>query len=409
MVDATVPRVALLGNVANCLLPIALALREAGIHADLFVDDAAPAVSRPENVDRALASAAWIKRGRWFPAWSALVPWLSPVVRSLREYDLVVVSGAGPIYAQWSRRPWCWWVSGHDLTVAPFPWVFRSTYPTWRRRAAAFPLALWQRRAARRAHRIWVQPFAPFQEAIRQLQLSSPPVASAYLPLSVTPGLVPPADPGPDLAAILDRMARADLAVFHPSRMMMDSSYPAQRSGQWKGNDRLLRGLAELSTRRPELDVVLVAVDSPSSRDTRRARALTSELGIDERVLWARPAASEAFDRSEMAAMYEASDVVAVEFASGWFGNVVLEGLAMGRPVVSGIDEDPMAVLYPSGHPIISAFEPAAIARALEDLVDPARRAEVGEAGLQWIEAHHTPAVTGRRYVSEVSAALRRA
>ena len=46
------------------------------------------------------------------------------------------------------------------------------------------------------------------------------------------------------------------------------------RTGQWKGNDRLLRGVARALARRPALDVRLVLIDSESSRDVQAARDL---------------------------------------------------------------------------------------------------------------------------------------
>ena len=165
---ATKPaRIALVGNTVNCLLPVALALRDAGFDADLFVDDHAPSTSRPESVDPTLANVAWVRRGPWFPSASVLAPWWAPIVRELRGYDLLLVSGPGPVYAQWARRPYLWWASGHDLTAAPFPWAFRHLYRTWPRRLAAFPLALWQRRGARPVVEIWVQPFTPFRDAVQ--------------------------------------------------------------------------------------------------------------------------------------------------------------------------------------------------------------------------------------------------
>lgn len=400
-------RIALLGNVANCLVPVALALREAGITADLFVDDGAPQVATPENARPELRDAPWVRRGPWFPWWSALAPWRSPVVRALRSYDAVVVSGPGAMYAQFSGRPYGWWVSGHDLTAAPFPWAFRATYRSWSRRLAAFPLGAWQRRALRRARAVWVQPFAPFEEAIARLHLGSPPVRAEYLPLIVEGMAEPaPAAPDPALTPLLARMAAADLTVFHPSRMMLRSTPTTRRSGQWKGNDRLFEGVAELARRRPDVSVLVVVIDASMSPEVAAAQARIAQLGLAESVAWARPAGGASFSRPQMRELYAACDVVAVEFAAGWFGNVALEGLAMGRPVVSHLDAGAMARLYPAGHPMVSAGTTDEIASALEGLLDPVRRAELGEAGVAWVRRHHTLDAAGPRYVAAISATL---
>lgn len=405
------PRVALLGNVANCLLPMAVALRDGGFEADLLIDHDAPAVGRPENADPALADAPWIRRGRWFSRWAPITPWRTRVVGLLRTYDLVIVSGPGPIFAQWSGRPWCWFVSGADLTVTPFPWTFRDAFATWPRRLAAFPLALWQRRAARRADEIWVQPFAPIRDAVARLGLTTPPVSNRYLPLAVDVDELRPdeSDPVPrGVESIIERMDAADLVVFHPSRLVMHPSAANVRSGQWKGNDRLLRALGILRAQGRSDGVLLVMPEILISRDVDEAKDLAQELEIEDQLLWARPPSGQAFTRAQMGHLYAHSDVVVDEFGTGWFGFVALEGLAMGIPVVSYVDEAVMAILYPDGHPIQSAFEPGEIADRLIELRDPARRAALGARGRRWVESHHAPSAVRERYVAAVTAALDR-
>jgi glycosyltransferase involved in cell wall biosynthesis len=95
--------------------------------------------------------------------------------------------------------------------------------------------------------------------------------------------------------------------------------------------------------------------------------------------------------------LYSAADVVADDFGIGWIGSVVLEALAIGRPVLSYIDEGVMRSMYP-WHPIVSCRTPEEIADCLLGLYrDPARRQEIGQRGRDWIKAFHDPS-----HVSEV-------
>lgn len=411
MSEARSGRVALVGNVANCLLPIGLALREAGVEADLFVDEGAPATYRPEVARPDLAGATWVRYGRWLPAASALLPWRSPLVRALGAYDVIVASGPAPAVAQFAGRPVCWWVSGADLTVTPFPWAFRSIHIGWLRKLGAYPLAFWQRRALRRAAEIWVQPFVPFADAMQRLGLSGPRVSDRYLPLVVdVDDLDPerPSDPLEPVTAIEDRMARADLVVFQPSRILLDPTPSQRRAGQWKGTDVMLRGLHE-HVRRGEGEGTLLVLVDLGSRDVAAAEALIRSLDIGDHVLWARPPRVGGFTRPEMRRLYAASHVVADEFAAGWFGFVTLEALSMARPVLSYVDERAMRRLYPDGHPIQSARTPSEIADQLTSLKDPALRAAIGAAGRAWAIAHHSPAGAGAAFVREISGALARA
>jgi len=406
--SATV-RVALLGNVVNCLLPIAQALREGGVEAELFVDEAAPASGRPESADPRLAQASWIHRGPWFSRRSLLRPSRSPVVARLGDYDLVVVSGPGPVYAQFSGRPWCWLVSGADLTVTPFPWAFRSAFSGRVRRIGAYPLAHWQRRAAPRAKEIWVQPFAPMRDAIARLGLASPPVSNRYMPMVVDVDQMQRGDGRPVVPAamqpIVDRMEAAALVVFHPTRLVMSASAVSRRAGQDKGNDQLLRALRVLQDRGEVARVLVVIPAIDGSRDLTAARALVEELEIEQLVLWAVPPAPGGFDRAEMRLLYDHSDVVADEFAAGWFGLVTLEALAMEVPVVSHLDERAMRVLYPEGHPVQTAETPAEIADRLVSLRNPEHRRAIGRAGRAWVVQHHSPAAAKAHYLDAVTRA----
>ena len=100
----------------------------------------------------------------------------APLVARLRAADLAIVSGYGPAFAQFTGKPYCFFVTGGDLTKAPFPLRFHFTYPTLRAKLVMGLLALWQRRGVRRSTQIWTQPFAPFRDA--QHGRASPPSGS---------------------------------------------------------------------------------------------------------------------------------------------------------------------------------------------------------------------------------------
>lgn len=102
-----------------------------------------------------------------------------------------------------------------------------------------------------------------------------------------------------------------------------------------KAPDVLLRAVAELLARRPELRgrLVLLVVGGPSGNGLDRPeslRELATALGIDDVVRFLPPQRGAA-----LAEVYRAADVIAVPSYSESFGLVALEAQACGTPVVA--------------------------------------------------------------------------
>jgi glycosyltransferase involved in cell wall biosynthesis len=404
-------RVAFFGNVANALFQVVRALRErSDIDAHLFIGRRDVLFTRPESVDPSLSNGypAWIHEGDWITPRSVVAPWSAPLTQELAAFDLVIVSGAGPMFAQWTGRPWCWFVSGGDLTVKPFPLTFLFWYDGWFHKAGEIVGGIWQRRAAHRAHRMWLQPFSPMTDALRRLAIPPSVVSPRYMPLVVDTDTFRPDRPisEPDDPAV-QRMLAADLAVLHPCRLVMSDDPRLRRSGQWKGNDRIIRGFARLVEMGEVRKPLLVLPDIELSRDVAAGKALIEELGISDYVLWARPPRPDGFPRHRLLDLYLASDVVTSEIGIGWFGYVALEGAAVGKPVVTHIAEEPMSKLYPDGHPFCDAGDAEQVCERLLALWrDPDEAARIGADGRAWILAHHSPPSAGARYVEAVREVL---
>ena len=404
-------RVAFFGNVVNCLYQIAVALRESGdIEPHLYVSSEDPITARPESVDPELAGnyPAWIHEGNWITPSAVLAPWRAPITRELQQYDLVVVSGPGPIFAQFAQRPWCWWVSGGDLTVKPFPITFLGWHHGVEHKVGELIGGAWQRRAARRATQLWVQPFTPITDALQRLKVPPTSVSTRYFPLVVDteefdPDRAPSTDPSPELRRVQD----APFVVFHPSRMVFRPTAALQRAGQLKRNDILLEGFARFVLDGGGSDALLVIPDITLSRDLPAAKELVRQLDIENQVLWATPPMPSGFPLHDLLDLYQASDVVVDDFGAGWFGYVALEGAAMGKPVVTHVDDRVMDQLYSDGHPFCRARTPDDVAEWFTRLAaDPAEREKIGSTGRDWVVRHHSPAAARQHYVEAFRSAL---
>ena len=99
---------------------------------------------------------------------------------------------------------------------------------------------------------------------------------------------------------------------------------------EWKGQRVLVEALDLLRERRPRLVVLLVGgVHRSGAAYADSLRALVRERGLESRVIWTGP-------RPDVPDMMGAMDVVAHTSVRGEpFGRVIIEGMAVGRPVVA--------------------------------------------------------------------------
>jgi hypothetical protein len=186
----------------------------------------------------------------------------------MRKNDLLVTNGHGPMFAQFSGRPWAFFATGGDLTTIPFPWRFRSQYRTARARFGMFGVAPWQRRAIRRATDIWVQRFPPNLSALDRLHVKKDRISADYFPFPLDTELFSPLSPHLSETAETELIAaKGDFVIFHPSRLMMVDTVERRESGQWKGNDVLLRGFEKFAKSCGSNRPLLVLIDRTESPD----------------------------------------------------------------------------------------------------------------------------------------------
>lgn len=398
------------GNIANTHYQIAKALRaHSDLDVHLYVDEGHHPAMLPESDDPAGFERypPWIHKGNYLGPGRYLFPWTSPLIRELAQFDLVIASGEGPIFAQFCGIPWCFYVSGSDLTMLPFIRRFWSRHRGARAKAANIALAMWQRRAIRRASEIWSQPFQPFRDALTRLGVSAARVAPEYFPVVIDTQLFS-ADSTVGTPFAIDLRRDHDFVVFHPSRLMISAESALREAGQWKQNDLLIRAFARFVRKGLARTPVLLIPDRGDSPDVAVARVLIAQLDIGSHVVWLRPPRLSGYTRGEMVSFYRIADVVADDFGAGWFGAVALEALAMERPVVTYLDQVAMRMLYP-WHPMLSASTEDELVDLLTRLyAAPDLRRDVGRRGRAWIEEFHREEAAAARYVRNVRSATTR-
>lgn len=168
---------------------------------------------------------------------------------------------------------------------------------------------------------------------------------------------------------------RARRAVGLPERGLLVTF--VGRVQPLKAPDVLLRALAELRAREPQLarEVTVAIVGGPSGSGLERPTALVdlaATLGVSAQVRFLPPQGGDA-----LADLYRASDLVGVPSYNESFGLVALEAQACGTPVVAAaVGGLVTAVRDGISGMLVDGHDPADWARVMGDLLASPRRRE---------------------------------
>jgi glycosyltransferase involved in cell wall biosynthesis len=156
---------------------------------------------------------------------------------------------------------------------------------------------------------------------------------------------------------------------------------------EWKGHDVFLRAMARVWEEQPDVQGLVVGSPEVSNHHiVEQLQALAASLGLSEAVHFAG-------HRTDVARMLAAMDILAhTSVAPEPFGRVLIEGMAMAKPVVaSGAGGVPEIVLDGETGLLVRPGDDQELARALLCLLhDPGRAEALGQAGRQRVETHFT-------------------
>ncbi len=200
-----------------------------------------------------------------------------------------------------------------------------------------------------------------------------------------------------------------DLKIFKPafrdrSRRQMGIAPEAfhvvfaGRLQRLKGPHVLIKAAGVLHRLRPDINLQVTVIGSPSGSDHYNLDRLISSQGLDD-VVTLKPAVAAA----ELADWYRSADVVAMPSSSESFGLVALEAQACGTPVVAtDVGGLPRAVSDGRTGLLVAGRDPEPWAAALESLYDfPQTREDMGRAASVYAETfgwQHTAELTIASY-----------
>ncbi|PDT70909.1 glycosyltransferase family 4 protein [Bradyrhizobium sp. C9] len=149
-----------------------------------------------------------------------------------------------------------------------------------------------------------------------------------------------------------------------------------------KGNDHFLRAAAQVAQADRDFRIILVEWGV----DVHRSKELIQELGIEDMVSW-----MPSLNKAELRQLYCSSDVVVDQFRIPAIGGVTFEAMALGRRVITNLDEAQSAEFFGAAPPCLVADSvETCVARILEVLADPLDGNGRGDAARLWFEKCHS-------------------
>jgi len=388
-------RVALYGNICNNYYVIAKCLRENNIaDAHLYLNDKVDMQHRPESDDPHLKNnyPEWIHMdNRWDP-FKFLKRLDKSFIKELNTYDVVFLSDLGVLLAPYIKPKKIFYVTGGDLTRLPFSDRYMRELGGMKFWLSRQYIPFMQRKGIRNFDKIITQPFYPFRSALEKIRVDNQKISKSYYPVLIDTDSVKFV---PDAWEKIDAVNRKALQPFkfiflHPSRLFIEKKKYYVEMGVWKGNDNLFKGFAIFLDKYKIDDACIAMPERIHSPDISLAKQIIADLSIEKNIVWLKPSNEEGFTRSELINYYSLCDLVGDEFGTGWFGAIVLEGMACGKPTFCYVDETVMRQLYP-WHPIISVKEPEQIAeRIAEFYFDKVKKVQHGELSRQWVKQFHS-------------------
>jgi len=144
---------------------------------------------------------------------------------------------------------------------------------------------------------------------------------------------------------------------------------------EYKGNDIIIRGIAEFYKINRNIEVHFVEKGQP--RDLVLAKKMCQELGISTVVRW-----HDEMPLQDLIDLYEKSDVCFDQVGTHFIGGIGMYALFMGKPLIANARLDVLGKVWNGRHPILNATTDAEVLSHLIDCLDYSFRERVG------IESH---------------------
>ncbi|WP_047151979.1 glycosyltransferase [Aneurinibacillus tyrosinisolvens] len=131
-----------------------------------------------------------------------------------------------------------------------------------------------------------------------------------------------------------------------------------------------------------------LVIHAPTNRDFKGSAIIDAVIERLQTEIPLRYKRIEQMSHEEALQLYKKADIVIDQILCGAYGNLSVEAMALGKPVICYIRPD-LVSLYPKDLPIVSA-NPETLYYVLKELAqDKEHRIHLGRQGRKFVEAHH--------------------
>ena len=154
-------------------------------------------------------------------------------------------------------------------------------------------------------------------------------------------------------------------------------SFPDGNVEYSKGNDIIIRGLAEYWKRNKKIEVHFVE----KGEDVESAKKLCVELGIESVVIW-----HKEMPFNKLIDIYLQSDICFDQMGAHWMGAIGAYALFLGKPLITNVNKAVELGVLPASNPILSSINEKDVVNALVKLEDESYRRVLSAASKKFVE-----------------------
>jgi glycosyltransferase involved in cell wall biosynthesis len=282
---------------------------------------------------------------------------LDSIRATMREYDVIVGSGLGPIYAYAAHTPFIHYPYGGDLTIVPFQ---------------TNDIAALQKTALTHATYVIVGDPGYF-DYLRRLGIDS---KGEFLPFMIDTDIYKPLRKN-DALDSLD----ADLGSRIQNRFVF--FVPSRQDFYWKSSDKILMAFAKLLEKKKDVCMIL----SGWGKDLGKAKEMVDRLNMKEYIYFL----PYVLSKKRLRSFYSLADAVIDQFSLGAYGTSTMEAMACGRPVIMDFDMARYAPYFKKLPPVLTAKSVEEIHKNMLKLSDNERDLceQIGKKSREWIMEFH--------------------
>lgn len=168
-----------------------------------------------------------------------------------------------------------------------------------------------------------------------------------------------------------------EIVFFHPSNLDWGLTDNNPNRNSTKGNDRFIR--AYIRAIHSGLKAKCIILNRGSDKE--EAKELIKRLEADEYFVW-----KDNMSQDEFMKELQQVDVVVDQFDIGGFGGIALESMAIGKPVITYIQESCSNVMYQEKITVLNAHSEEEIYQILLKCRDRDFLRDTGNKSKSWVE-----------------------